>query len=381
MLVCFLAALLLGYNSHQRILLFILAINQVLATGILFMRSYLSGMHLFNRDRIISVLDRLLLIALLGSVLLYLPDTSAFPLDYFVYAQTIAYGITLLLATVFVWRIGKSAPAKEPIAQNTILVSSLPFAGLILLSMMSNRIDAIMLERMSGSYEAGVYAMAFRLSDMLTMIAYLFAVLLLPIFARMLAKQENPTELFGTAFRLLLAGCTFITILCTLQADWILQLIYQGDIHYAASILPWTIAGASFFSLQYTTGTLLTADGQLKQLIAVALVALACNTLINGWLIPDYAAKGAAIAALSTQGLVFVIQGFLTHTGYAVWNASLLRQSIGFSIMAWSAAIVINALEIAQIPKMFLLSTSILIFAILFKMIPIRNLGNRLKLP
>ena len=381
MLVCFLVALLLGYNNHERLLLFILAFNQVLATGILFMRSYLSGMHLFNKDRIISILDRLLLIALLGSALLYLPEHTPFPVDYLVYAQTIAYGITLFLATVFVWRLSKAEPAKESIAENTILVSSLPFAGLILLSMMSNRMDAIMLERMSGSYEAGIYAMAFRLSDMLTMIAYLFAVLLLPIFARILAKHENPAELFGTAFRLLLAGCTFITIICAFQSEWIMQLIYQGDIRDAASILPWTIAGASFFSLQYTTGTLLTADGKLKQLIAVALAALICNTTINAWLIPDYAAKGAAVAALSTQGLVFLIQIFLTHKGYTVWKASLVKQSIGFLLMAWSAAFMINVLEIAPVSKLILTATSIIGIAALMKMVPIRNLSHRMKLP
>jgi O-antigen/teichoic acid export membrane protein len=381
LLICLLAASSLGYNEHQRYLLCILAFNQVLSTGILFLRSYLNGMHLFNKDRFVSVVDRLLLIVLLGSALSYLPDHQPFPADYLVYAQTVAYGLTLLLAAIFVWPLGKQDQMKESLQEKSILVSSLPFAALILISMMSNRIDGILLERISGSYEAGIYALAFRLSDMLTMISYLFAVLLLPIFSRMLANHEKTDELFGTAFRLLLCGCTLVTILCTLQAEWILQLIYKGDIHTAASILPWTMAAASFFSLQYATGTLLTAAGKLRQLITVAIAALLCNSAINGWLIPSHAALGASIAAFCTQALVFIIQIFLTHKGFGVWKASLFWQSIGFMLIAWSMAILINTFEIEQITKIILLSISVGSSAVLFKMIPIRNLGHRFHIP
>ena len=65
-----------------------------------------------------------------------------------------------------------------------ILRKSFPYALLILLMGFYYRTDGIMLERMleNGAYEAGVYAQAFRFFEAGNMLAYLFGVLLFPMF-------------------------------------------------------------------------------------------------------------------------------------------------------------------------------------------------------
>ena len=68
----FLLIIILGYFFRYDLkLLFLLAINQVLAVFILFFRSNLAGLHLFIQDSIISVLDRFLLV-IICSLLLFL---------------------------------------------------------------------------------------------------------------------------------------------------------------------------------------------------------------------------------------------------------------------------------------------------------------------
>ncbi|MFM7726527.1 MAG: oligosaccharide flippase family protein, partial [Flavobacteriales bacterium] len=235
---CLIVGFLLNYDNSSVTMLIVLAFNQVLATGILFFRSYLSGMHRFAADRIISISDRILLILLLGGALITTSEEEAFPIDYLIYGQTTAYALTLLLAFIFVKRFSSHEITERSSNTSSILSSSLPFATLILVSMMSSRIDSIMLERMGGSFQAGIYAMSFRLGDMLTMISYLFAVMLLPIFSRLLAQQKNPAELFGIAFRMLLVGCTSIVALCVLNPSWILSIIYDQHIEEASLILP-----------------------------------------------------------------------------------------------------------------------------------------------
>jgi len=76
----------------------------------------------------------------------------------------------------------------------TIIKQSLPFATLVLMMSFYNRIDPVLIERIridDGELQSGIYAKAFRLFDASNQIAFLFAVLLLPIFSNMI-KNNKP---------------------------------------------------------------------------------------------------------------------------------------------------------------------------------------------
>jgi O-antigen/teichoic acid export membrane protein len=377
--VCLVFALTLHYNNQEITILLVLAINQILATGILFMRSYLSGLHAFGADRIISVCDRLLLIALLGAALILTPENEEFPIEYLVLSQTWAYLITLLLSFVLVWKRRTNNEIKEYYTSKSILSASIPFAALIILSMMSGRVDAVMLERMSGSFEAGIYAMTYRLGDMLNMISYLFAVLLLPIFSRMLSKNENVEPVFKTAFKLLLTGCVWLTFVCAFHAEWILEKLYNSHIAEASLVLPWTVAAAALFSLQYTTGTLLTAAGKMKAMIIIAAFALVLNIALNLFLIPIAAAEGAAQAAFFTQLFVFSIQVISTQRHFRTWGRDILVRSTAFITICWGLAFVCKSISEQSPYVLTLFTLCTLITGVSLHMIPLKDLLNNFK--
>ena len=87
-----------------------------------------------------------------------------------------------------------------------ILKKSFPFAVLVLLMTFYNRIDTVMLERMlpDGAQECGIYASAYRILDATNMVAFLFAGLLLPMFAKMLKLEQPVEEMVKLATSLLL---------------------------------------------------------------------------------------------------------------------------------------------------------------------------------
>ena len=58
----------------------------------------------------------------------------------------------------------------------------------------------------------------------------------------------------------------------------------------------------------YVFGTLLTANGNMKFLNITAIVGICVNILVNVILIPNLQARGAAIASLSTQSVVSLLQ-------------------------------------------------------------------------
>jgi O-antigen/teichoic acid export membrane protein len=374
LLVCTGAGIFMHYEDYEVAWLIVLAFNQVLSTGVLFMRSYLTGMHAFASDRFVSILDRLLLIGMMGAALLWVPGNEVFPISYFIYGQTIAYGATLLVSFILVLRLTTKDEKKKVLSTDTVLASSLPFALLIFFSMISGRMDAVLLERMKGSFDAGIYAMAFRLGDMLTMISYLFAVLLLPLFSRQFAKQEEPRELFGISFRLLLTGCAGVAILSIFEAESILKMLYSEHISDAALILPWTIGAAVMFSLQYTTGTLLTAGHKMKLLIVLAILSLVVNVFLNIRLIPLSGAIGAAQAAFLTQTFVFLVQSFFISNFYRVWTFKLLTQCAFFVGLSFGAAYWIANAQLTSVLSICSISAAVVLFSILTGTLPLREI-------
>lgn len=382
-IISFSIGLLLNYDASQLYILGILSFNQILVSGILFLRSYLTGMHLFKSDSIISVLDRTLLLAMMASLLWLIPNANSFQIEWLVYGQTISYGITFVVALILISRAKASEKRSTPvISSSNILKESFPFALLIMLSMLGYRADSVMLERMSGSHQAGVYAMGFRFFEAVNMIAYLFAVILLPMFTRQLNQKENISPLLHLSFKILFTGTFIISALCCFYPEEILAIVYDGNILSATSPFAWLMVSSLFFSMQYITGTLITASGRMKPLIYIALGGMIYNIILNIYYIPKEGALGAAKASCFSQMIIFIAQiiamnqMFDTGKVYKLFSRTIIFSVTSISLgmllqtdtfvnlnipYSWtlmllgmlSAALITGMLEIKRIPELF----------------------------
>ena len=66
--------------------------------------------------------------------------------------------------------------------------------------------------------------------------------------------------------------------------------------------------------LNFIFGTLLTANGSLRQLCYISIVAIIINITLNLILIPSLGAEGAAVSMLITQGMVAISQFILAKS-------------------------------------------------------------------
>lgn len=313
MAAVFAVALLIGYRDFQLWLLFWMAINQFLNAFILYLRSNISALLMFKTDSCLSVLDRLLMIIVCGILLWGNVTNEPFRIEWFVYCQTAAYTIAALTALVIVVAKGKVTRLNwNPTFFLMILKKSLPFAILFLLMSFYNRIDSVMLERMLptgvGAYESGIYASAFRLLDALVMIAYLFSVILLPLFSKMLKNKEDITPIVKSSFSLLFLFAVTSVVLLEVFRVPVLDLLYKEHVEESAAVFRFLIAGIIPISLTYIFGTMLTANGNMKLLNITAIVGIVVNMTVNLLLIPHLQAVGAALASLSTQSVVALLQ-------------------------------------------------------------------------
>lgn len=320
--VTFTVGLLSGYGSRQFHLLAVLSFNQFLNSLILYLRSNFEGLMLFKWDSVISILDRVVMIAIC-SLLLWGPH-GGITVEWFAYAQTIAYLATALTAlVVLTLRIRKEHNARFTLRRLhvslpfsiVILRKSFPFALLVLLMASYNRIDPLLLGWLHphGTYQAGIYAGAFRLLDALTMVAYLVSAVLLPVFSRMTAEgdsQLGPTTSMVTSLMVVFSFTAAATF--SFRSGLFMELFYHSqdaavvdDYARVFRILVWGIVP---IGMTYVYGTLLTAAGRLRQLNTLAATTLVINIVVNLIAIPHHGAVGSAWAAVIAQTFMAAAQ-------------------------------------------------------------------------
>src|SRR5690606_10212102 len=151
-----------------------------------------------KEDSIVGVLDRVLLVIMCCLVLWTNTLKTPVNINIFVGLQTLSYLITLFIVIALVSK-NAGLPSlkwqKKTIVE--LLKKSLPYASLVLLMSVYYRTDSIMIEQLlpNGKQEAALYAQGFRFLEAFNMIGFLFAGLLLPIFAKMIAQKEDLSAL------------------------------------------------------------------------------------------------------------------------------------------------------------------------------------------
>ncbi len=344
-----LAALLAGYGPALFPLLGIIAVNQMLSSLLLFLRSNVSGLGMYRLDSLLSVSDRLLLILLVGFLLWAPAFRGRFQIEWFAWAHTVALSTAALLAFFIVRRRIRIFRFRiRPAFLLMLLKRSAPYALAVLLTSIYNRIDGVMIERLlpDGQIEADIYASAFRLFEASNMIGFLFAGLLLPIFARMLKEGEAIGELTQMSFRLIAAGAIVLFCGIYFYRTEIMVALYNSGSAYSGRVLIYLMGGFLAVCGTYIFGTLLVANGNLRQLNYVFALSLLLNVGLNLALIPLLKAEGAAIATCATQFIVMLAEIALA--------SRFLKLGAG-----WSTAFRLLALALAAFAFGFFVSAHI----------------------
>ena len=341
-IITFTFGLIVGYNTHQLSMLGWMVFNQFLISFVLYLRSNISGLLLFKTDSIVSVLDRTLMIIFCSILIWGNVTKEKFRIEWFIYAQTAAYLITAIIAFIIVKR--KSAFTRlnwnRPFFV-MIIKQSFPFAILALLMTFYNRIDSVMLERLlpntQGDEQAGIYASSYRLLDATNMIAYLFAVLLLPLFSKMIKNGDEIVHIVKLSFKLLITLALIVGIGSFFYSIELMGMLYTNHVQESAEVFKWLMMGFVAVSTTYVFGTLLTANGNLKELNFIAATGMLLNISLNFILIPRLEAVGSAYSSIITQFLSAVVQVIFAQK---VFKFKVDYRFL-FSILAFAIGVVI----------------------------------------
>ncbi len=343
---------LVGYGPRAMGLLAILLGNQVLTQIIFFLRSNVSGLGYYRIDSLLSSLDKLLMLFTCSLVLWANPFAMPFSVELFALAQTAA-----LLATAVTAYLVLRSKARFPVRPSWLgnwrsgrlallflLKKSYPFALVILLMTAYTRLDAVILERMlpDGTKHADVYAGAYRLLDACNMLGYLFASLLLPMFARLLRHHPDGSTvrpLVSLSFKMIWAGSLTLVAAVFFARQPLVELMMPAK----ASAYRWDVLGVLIWtfipvSVTYIFSTLLTAHERLMQMNRFFVGGLIVDVLLNVLLIPRWQALGCAVATLGTQLFIAVAMVVLCVRTFGFrpsWRG--LLQVAGFAVALFLA--------------------------------------------
>ncbi|MEZ4721290.1 MAG: polysaccharide biosynthesis C-terminal domain-containing protein [Flavobacteriales bacterium] len=311
MLVTVVIAMVMGFDERYWFFIGWLMLNHVLSAFLLLLRANLSGLHLFLRDSIVSVIDRLLLVVGIGYVLWF--GKSEFQIEWFALAQTGAYVVAILSAVVMLpagSRFPKLNFSWEGGMQ--MLRQTWPFALLILLMTAYNKLDGVMIERLAadGLTEAGIYAQAYRLIDAGNSFAFLYAGMLLPVFARLYGSDRlsEINSLINQGIRFLVLPAIIGAICVWFYGGFMMDLLYDQMASESALSFTWLMGSFICICLGYVFGTLLTAANRMREMNIAALLSVIANVGLNFFLIPTMGAEGAAIASFISLSLMAVAQ-------------------------------------------------------------------------
>lgn len=345
-IIIFTLAFIVKYNERQMYLIIFLVINQFFLSLILYLRSNLSALHLFKTDGFISVLDRLIMIILCSLMLWTGFFSKPFTIEKFVYAQTFSYIITAVIALwIVLKKAGKIYLHIDWQFFIVFLKQSYPYALLILLMAFYNRIDGVMLERMldNGKEQAGIYAQSFRILDAASMIAFLFSGLLLPMFSKMLKEKQDVYPLVHLSYKLIILPVLIFLVIAITYAPKIMNLLYHQSDNYSVNVFRVLIIGLFATSTTYIYGTLLTSNGNLKELNKMAFITMLINIILNIILIPRFQALGSAFSSVTAQLFSAFFQIYLSlKIFHFKLNKKFLLQLASILLISISSACLSN---------------------------------------
>ncbi len=326
--IIFIVGLLIGYRGEQLKMLGIVGVNQVLLSLILYVRSNISAILLFKTDSILSVLDRVLMILICSFLLWsgFIPIEN-FNIYFYIYSQTVSYIATLIIAVLIVLRHTGRLKFRINVPFVIVIIKKgLPYALLVLLMSFYNRLEPVLIERLLpddiAATQTGIYARAWRLFDAGNNISYLFSVILLPLFASIIKEGQDLQSLVKQSFSIMLSMTGIIAILCIFYSRNFMEIMYPQQpgeplssfiysLDNSSTILKILMGSFVSISITYIFGTLLTANGNLKQLNIVAAVGVVINIALNFIFIPRLLAIGAAFTSLCVQFVTCAIQFFI----------------------------------------------------------------------
>lgn len=199
-------------------------------------------------------------------------------------------------------------PAIKLTEVKEIVIGSLPYGLLGILSLLYFRIDAILLSYLRGSFETGIYGVAYKFLEGVIFIPSAFSVALFPVLVKVHDYSlKDVRRLYFKSFKIMLGLGLTVFLGYVLILPTIIAIVLPK---YLSSIMAIKILSLSIpfmFIHIPAVSVLLSTDRFLKPIILLSFVTLGFNIITNLIFIPQFGFMAAAWVTTLSEILSFVV--------------------------------------------------------------------------
>jgi O-antigen/teichoic acid export membrane protein len=211
-----------------------------------------------------------------------------------------------------------------------LLRETLPITFASVMVHIGLRVDALLLERMRGAYEAGIYSAAYSIYMFGGVLLYSATIAFFPIFAR----STNPMESEVSSFRSLFirAGCALAVtgglgiFLCWLASEYVIRLLFGPQFIESALPLRLLVIALPFVGVNRLGYQALNASNHQMITLLVTFIGTCFNIIANLLLIPIWGYIAASLTTIGTEALMAVIFAkFILKPHWSGFNSFLQK--------------------------------------------------------
>ena len=222
-------------------------------------------------------------------------------------ALVLAEGVSLLIVLKYASRFVRPTWRFDPRLWKQVLRSSIPLgiAGLLVATI--NRVDFLMLERMTDLRQVGLYSAAYKVTNLLEAFPLMIMGTIYPLMSRYASEDPGMLKKLYKKCLLYLGMIAIPMGICiTLLAPVIVRLLFGAKFIGADRGLMVLVWATVFLYFSISGGYLLISAGKEKVNLAILALAALANIALNLLWIPTMGFVGAALSTAITFLIILI---------------------------------------------------------------------------
>ena len=222
-------------------------------------------------------------------------------------------------------RVGAGALRSDGQLFKTFLRYGSKFHIAVVSGMVIMRADLLLVNHFRGSGEAGVYAVATQISNLLLLLPAVIGTLLFP---RVTSEMDQSGQ---TTMRTARVTALIMLLICfaAVPISFLLPFLYGAEFSQSTLLLLILIPGVYLLGLEAVIVQYFNATGLPKAVPLFWIVTVGFNVALNVLFIPGYGATAAAVISTFSYALIFVLVAvyFLMKTGSRVTDLFVIQST------------------------------------------------------
>lgn len=231
-----------------------------------------------------------------------------------VYSTILALAILTVIAIYFekdVWSIRNIVSTKIKHNRKEILKFSSPLMVSTFITMLFQSFDRMAIKHWSNFREVGVYAAAFKIVAILTILQTTFATFWAPVSHENFMKNPNDKSLYERVCKVVTAGMFIVAVMTVIGKDIFVMMLGKGY-EKVGVIMPFLIFIPVMYTISETTVLGINFMKKSKWHIFISGIACLVNVAGNLILVPKNGAIGSAITAAITYIVFFSLRTLIS---------------------------------------------------------------------